>query len=668
MNRLTKSLVVTSALLAAAAELYLVSDGISDVGIAALALVAVVVAAQAWRPGLPLAPLLAVAYVAPAAWLLWLGQEAYSFEIAWVAPLAVLACMGRDAWRWSLPAPWRLPLVFWALVVSVSWPIVALRELNFDVGMLWVRGAATTSVGVSPGESALWSIHVALGHMVGLLWIDALWRWFGRDSTPTFPRRVLWPLGAAACLAFFVGGYQGFVRIDVLNGHVWPSMNRAAGTFMDANTFGMVAALWGPALIAAALSLGGSRALLLSALAFAASFAGVWTSGSRTALAVFVLSALAAVPLIWSAITSGVTPRRRPLAAAGSAAALVALALIAVIIARGASTTTVFDRIPSLVPGMEEGASVRNTLTQLWERFGYGTAAVRMIAAHPLQGVGVGSFNTLVRDYGDPIRGRALAPDNAQNWYRHIIAEFGALGSLGAIWWSALFALRLFSTSTLFSRDSIRRLVGALLATFGLISLVGMPGQATPVIITFWTFVFWFARHDSTARPGVPAPDAPWPSTQWAVVLLLVTAHAGLTMAAARGDLLPPHRAERFGWPYNFGISALEQTPDGLGRRWTTERSLSTIPVQGRVLKLVAWVEHPDADQHPVHLRIVADGRQVFEGDLKRASAIYLDIPATPGRSTLVLETFIDRTFRPSNYGSRDRRDLGLAIQDWRWE
>lgn len=665
MNRVSKAVVLVSTLSATAAALYLVSESIREVAVVGIVVAALTAALARWKPGAAIATLLALAYVAPVLWLLRLGEENYTFEIAWIAPLVVLLAVDRGSGEWSLPESWRAPLVLWALIVAVAWPIVAYRELSFDVSMLWVRGASTTRVGVSPGESVLWSIHVALGHLAGLLWVDGLWRRFGRDGMSAFGRQVLWPLGAAAVVASLIGAYQGFVRIDALNGHVWPNMNRAAGTFMDANTFGMVTALWGPALVA--LALGARRnALPLVLAALMVSFIGVWTSGSRTALAGFGFALALSAPASWRVATRHLTPAlRRAAAWAAASAAVIVVALMA-LVAGGSSTTSVLARIPSLVPGMEEGSTFGGTVLQLWERFGYGTAAMRMIAEHPLQGVGLGGFNTLVRDYADSFRGEPLAADNAQNWFRHLAAELGLLGCIGAFWWTAVVVRRLLRRSTWTGDDPAVPLVGAALAAFGLLSLLGVPGQAAPVVITFWTFVFWFWR---LAVPAETPASASWNAATAALVVLAVLTHAGLTVSAARGDLLPAHRAERFGWPYSFGISRLENTPDGmLGRRWTFERSLSTIPVEGKVLKFVAWVEHPDADQRPVHLKVVADGRRVFEGDLKRASAIYVDIPATPGARNLVLETFIDRTFRPSDYGSRDRRDLGLAIQDWRWE
>ena len=43
-------------------------------------------------------------------------------------------------------------------------------------------------------------------------------------------------------------------------------------------------------------------------------------------------------------------------------------------------------------------------------------------------------------------------------------------------------------------------------------------------------------------------------------------------------------------------------------------------------------------------------------------------MPSRPGKKCLVLETSIDRLWRPSDSGGRDRREPGLSIRDWTWE
>ena len=148
-----------------------------------------------------------------------------------------------------------------------------------------------------------------------------------------------------------------------------------------------------------------------------------------------------------------------------------------------------------------------------------------------------------------------------------------------------------------------------------------------------------------------------------------------MTTLHAFGDLRPHNRAQRFDWFYRYGYlvtddgADLEADPGGnpIGRRWTMTDSLAVIPVKGKVLKFVAWIDHPDSDLRPVHTRVWADSNLIYEGDLRR-TPLMMDIPATPGRSHMVLETSIDRTWRPSDSGSRDTRELGLSIRDWRWE
>ena len=69
---------------------------------------------------------------------------------------------------------------------------------------------------------------------------------------------------------------------------------------------------------------------------------------------------------------------------------------------RSASTHTV-DRSAALsdyVPFIGDDGIVKSVNELLWERFGYGPAAIEMIKEHPIDGIGVGTFHALVIDYG----------------------------------------------------------------------------------------------------------------------------------------------------------------------------------------------------------------------------------------------------------------------------
>ncbi|HYE87709.1 MAG TPA: hypothetical protein VEA16_15205, partial [Vicinamibacterales bacterium] len=271
--------------------------------------------------------------------------------------------------------------------------------------------------------------------------------------------------------------------------------------------------------------------------------------------------------------------------------------------------------------------------------------------------------------------GRILSqPDNAQAWWRHNLAELGLLAFIPILAWCVVFARELFSAA---SGDRLAiGVLRAVLIGFFVASLFGVPSQSVAITVTFWVFVFWFM----TERHGVQPPTLV-PRSLVVLAVAMIVIHAGLTAVHAVGELRPQNRAQRFDWYYRYGychndscIGAdgedVEPDPGGnrVGRRWTMKQSLAVIKVEGKVLKFVAWLDHPDADVRPVQTRIWADSRLVYEGRLRR-TPLFLDIPATPGRTHMVIETSIDRTFRPSDSGgSRDTRELGLSIRDWVWE
>ncbi|MDO8793968.1 MAG: hypothetical protein Q7J25_05050 [Vicinamibacterales bacterium] len=670
MNQLTKVIVILSTLSAAFVELYLATpfrDGLMWITIVATA-VAVIFGHRA--QGAIARPILIAMYLMPAAYLALLDYEHFSLEIIWILPLLGLIVSDRGAWQWSLPQSWRWPLVAWALVVAVSWPIVFLRETDFA---LWVLpfGVANTSVGISPWQANMTVTYFVLGHNAGLLWVDALFRWFSRAPGAAFTSRILTPLAAAIAISCLVGAYQGLIDLAFLSGHVWPHLRRAAGTLADANAFGVIAALWAPAFVVLARGFSQPWSMVVGIGGVALASMGVLTSGSRTALILLTIgiAALAFESVrAWRRTDGPSLPSRRQLATMIIGG--IAVAAIALVVARGSLITSIGARGSfGYIPFFGELGIRESAHRLLWDRFGYGPAAVQMIVEHPWAGVGVGTFHTLVNDFAMLVNGKALVPDNAQSWYRHLLAELGLLGSLPWIAWCIVFV------STLFSRapaDRDRFSLGILrgvLVGFGIIAVIGMPGQSLTVIMTFWTLAYWFAALKGIAAPPGVSEKSSWPKAVWFATLALVAVHAAITYANARGDLLPRNRSTRFGWDYRYGIADPEPSPDGgPGRRWAGLKSMSMVPVRGKVLRFVAWIDHPDGDERPVHVRVWVDKKMIYDDDLKRSASIVRDIPAPPGRTHIVVETEISRMWRPRDFGRSDPRELGLSIRDWTWE
>jgi hypothetical protein len=666
---LTRVVVIASTVLVALVEGYLAtpySPTIFKVAVAGFLLL--LVAGARYRTiAMPL--LMASLYLMPAILMIVNGGEDFSLDTVWILPLLGLILSGRGALQWSLPARWQWPLITWAMIVSITWPIVWLREADFAPWILPLERVSNTSVGMSPWTVTLNISYFALGINAGILLIDALFRWYAGERE-RFRSEVLKPLAIAAAVCCLVALYQGFFDLTFLMRGFWTYMIRASGTMADPNKLGALTAFWTVGAIIFARRLPQPWSLVVASAGLILGVAAVWLSGSRTGLAAVGLSlAIAAVEALrhWRATRSTTRIDMRRAAIAGVGLVVVAAAMVFAL--QKASTHTIVQRgTLGYLPFIGDRGVLNSANELLWERFGYGPAAIEMVKEHPIEGIGVGAFHALVLDYGTTA-GYTISSDNAQSWLRHNIAEFGLLGSIPILWWCVVLAMALFAKAPGGDRLTLGMLRGVLIG-FAVASMFGMPAQSIAIAMTFWVFVFWFVSEQGVEFSGaaVPLHRPVWV----AAAALLIAVHAGATIVNATGDLRPRERAQRWNWYYRYGFvqpDDVEKDPGGnpIGRRWTQKQSLAVIPVKGRVLKFVAWIDHPDADTNPVHTQVWADSVMVYEGDLRR-TPLFLDIPATPGKRFMVLETKIDRLWRPSDSGGRDRRELGLSVRDWVWE
>jgi hypothetical protein len=662
-------LIVASAVLAAVVEAYLATAYSPEVlwlGLAGF-LLTLIAGRRLRAVALPLT--MALLYLAPAALLAARGYRGYGLDVIWILPLLGLICSERTR-TWSLPGEWQWPLVTWASIVAVAWPIVFLREANFALWIMPLARVSNASVGFGPSEVNQNVAYFAVTHLTGLLWLDGMFRWYRNDAA-RFRRHVLNMMAVAATLAALVAIVQGFFDLGFLNDGFWEYMIRASGTLGDPNKLGAVAGLWTVGAIVLARGMTQPWSTAITVLAVALGPAAAWLSGSRTGLAAVCTSlAIAAFETLrWSRLDA----RRL----AGGAAAIAVLAAALLFALQNASTHTIVQRgTLGYLPFFGDRGIAASANELLWDRFGYGPAAIQMIREHAVEGVGVGMFHTLYYDFGEAV-GRILrAPDNAQAWWRHNLAELGMVGFLPLLWWCVVFGRGLFKGDGSGDRLSTGMLRGILIGFF-VASLFGVPSQSAAITMTFWVLVFWFCLESQIPM----AAGRQWAPKLQGAAIALVAIHAGMTTLHAIGDLRPQNRAQRFDWYYRYGYchgascvgadgDDVEPDPgeNPIGRRWTMKDSLAVIKVRGKVLKFEAWVDHPDSDVRPVHTQVWADGALVYEGGLRRRPA-FVDIPATPGRTHMVIETSIDRTFRPSDSGnSRDRRELGLSIRDWVWE
>jgi hypothetical protein len=354
-------------------------------------------------------------------------------------------------------------------------------------------------------------------------------------------------------------------------------------------------------------------------------------------------------------------PRGR-LAGVGVAGALL---VGAVWIVAGSSSLIVgpWERLAQQRPSASV-ASVREVAIELWNRNGYGTTATRMIADSPLVGVGVGSFHLLVPDAAHQLGRGRLAGDNAQNWFRHQIAEFGLIGSLGWILWVALF-LRLLATGRPVDGGAMPAgLVRGALIALGLASLVGMPTLNVAVAVTFSALVFWYAV--LVKPPAEPAPSWCASRRTWTAVWLLALVYAGGLAYVSWVDLRVPYRAQRADWDYSYGFYDAEAAGTADEFRWASSRALAVVPLTDRWIEVTAWTHHPDLRDRPVNLEVWIDGELLIDSIRKSGEPITSAVRIPEGRLRVVVEMRVDRTWRPSDRGEADTRELGPGVR-WRF-
>jgi hypothetical protein len=305
----------------------------------------------------------------------------------------------------------------------------------------------------------------------------------------------------------------------------------------------------------------------------------------------------------------------------------------------------------------------RLTLAELWNRDGYGLNAAQMIREFPAFGVGVGSFHHLVLDYSRmPGGGGPIPIDNAQNWLRHQLVEFGLVGSVGWIVGVVVFGWFALSSRGIGPARQAAGSVRGMLVAIALVSMVGMPTQNVAVALTFWTLAFWFlllAGGTSSASSG------PTSMPTWIALWLVVAASVAGTAYTARHELRVPARAARFGWPYSYGWYEPESSGEGRQFRWARQHAVAVIEAPKPWMKLTVSVNHPDVAQEPVEVSVWRDGDEVIRTSLKDNQPVTEYVSVPDGHPRIVLETRVSRVLRPADIGVPDPRELGLMVQ---WE
>jgi hypothetical protein len=580
--------------------------------------------------------------LAPAVLRALTGREGPVLDLVWMAGLAGALLRAAPRPAWSLPPAWRVLLGGWALVLACGWPIVLARELNFHWHTLADEGAVNSWAMLNAAHTVAWSLYVVQTQLLGLLWFDWVAGRFARDR-----ERIpagLHALWIGASLASLVALYQGAVDLQFLSTPFWANERRATGTLLDGNGYGMLAGLAGTAGFLWLRTTGRTR---LGIVVLAINVVGFWMSGSRTALVAVVAGALG---LVAALTLGGRRTEWRPSRTAGIAAAIAAAVVAVVLIAGAIGPLRRVAEIPLSRAG----------LADLWSRGGYGTIAVRMIRDTPWTGVGPGMYHVIAPDYWRVMRAMTLAFDNAQNWWRHQLAELGVLGSAPVIAWSVLIALGLLLSSPRPGRSD-GWLPRALLLGIGAASLLGMPTQSPVVLLWFFALIAWWSAASTGAlAEGRLAPRLA-PVLALTVAALVVAFAAGSALLA-RGRLSVPERARRAHREYVVGAFEPELLSGSTTFRKTSGTARFVWPLETRWFLVRVWVQHPDVARAPVRVTITTRCRTLFDEELRSADPVGIGVEVPEGTETLDAVVHTSRTWRPPPRFPGDRWELGAAV------
>jgi O-antigen ligase len=571
-----------------------------------------------------------------------------AFYSVWLAAVVALVVPLTSGTGWPLPRDWRIPIGVWALMLALSWPVMIARETHVRLGTLRDAGALDSWANLNVPQVESWILHVVVAQLVALLWLE--WQVRTEDS-----HRTAHGIWIGASIASLVAVYQGVVDVAFLSGGVWPELHRATGTLLDANAYGTLAAIAGPLAFVSIprLRLSYERTVQVGVLAL--NWAGAWMSGSRTALACGVC----ATAFLGLAMLRG---GRRELRSRVMPAWVAGTVLAVLLVAIGVGAIGPLGRITDGLGGGPDAS-----LRQLWSRGGYGTVAMAMLREHPLVGVGVGSFNWMAPDYWRRIADAALPFDNAQNWWRHQLAEFGLMGALPILFWSALI---LWYVLTRRSPDNAKlegETMRGLLIGIGAASLVGMPTQNPVVLLTFFYIV---ARFDRLTRPAVSAqatlsrsPLGQVRKGVWAAGMVLALAYVEGHLLLARGPLSPVERAMSTDRDFVVGTYPPEDAQSSGQFRWTGRQASFLLKAPSRYLVIRYHIEHPDANRDPVNFEL-ATRCQILVNELRNDSGTAtVTLELGERQPYMQFDTEVSRTWRPSDFGRSDGRQLGVAIQ-----
>ncbi len=569
------------------------------------------------------------------------------------------------------PFPLRLshrvwkPLALFALLVLVSGLITFIRYANFFPFLTGGIYEIIVNVNHVRAGGALMSVLFNfLNYSTGLLLFFML---LNLITSPEFIRRLFVLLSFSTLVSLGFAFFQKYSSPGLGNTPFWVKLHQINSTFKDPNSFGLFLCALAPVFLG--LVLAGSRrsrafyALLLTATLFILPLIGTRIAFIALLISLFVF-------LILSLLSSSWSPKKK----AWVSLALVFFTILMVLSFSLFSRKNILsERLTWSFSQLSKGENLASVLTlrlNLWD------AACLMVKDYPLTGVGLGGYIVELPNYLKLKNLPSRKTDSAENYFLQIGAELGLIGFLAFLWLILEIVRQMKSRWRALRNDLHNQYV-----------LIGTITGILAVFINYFfhsfiggfeaKYLFWallailFASPETGPEPPAKKKRPTLLLSGWAILtILFISLHVWNSLHS----LSVSSRAEKFGWPRDFGLYKLEKDSQNNPFRWTRKTAGWKVEKSGPILVLPLRASHPDIATRPVGVKIyLADQRfrkkdKVGEITLRHNDWVNFEC-SLAGREEdhfyLVLET--DRTWRPfQHWGVADSRSLAVALgREW---
>jgi hypothetical protein len=96
--------------------------------------------------------------------------------------------------------------------------------------------------------------------------------------------------------------------------------------------------------------------------------------------------------------------------------------------------------------------------------------------------------------------------------------------------------------------------------------------------------------------------------------------------------------------------------------RWTDDKARFLLPATTRWLVIRLWAHHPDIEQEPVKVAIVAPCGTAFEQELRSTTPVSVGLALPSSTEAVDATVHVSRTWTPADTGAADTRRLGVGI------